>query len=101
MATTMRFISLVLIAIGLMLLGADVVTSLEKGHVVVRSLEQVWTSVGAHSLVAFQAWLEHTLPPPSPGWIESFIANVYSWAPFGVIGVILAFLFGRRSDDEA
>jgi hypothetical protein len=100
MATTMRFISLILIAIGLMLLGADVVTSLEKGHVVVRSLEQVWMSVGSHSLIAFKAWLEHALPPPTPGWIESFIANVYSWASFGVLGVILAFLVGRR-DGEA
>jgi hypothetical protein len=96
----MRFISLVLIAIGLMLLGADVVTSLEKGHVVVRSLGQVWVSVNQHSLDAFKAWLEHTLPPPTPGWIESFIAHVYSWAPFGVLGVILAFLVGRR-DGEA
>jgi hypothetical protein len=100
MATTMRFISLILIAIGLMLLGADVVTSLEKGHIVVRTLEQVWSALDAHSLVAFKAWLEHTLPPPTPGWIESFIANVYSWAPFGVLGVILAFLVGRR-DGEA
>jgi hypothetical protein len=100
MATTMRFISLILIAIGLMLLGADVVTSLEKGHVVVRSLEQVWVSVNQHSLDAFKAWLDHTLPPGFAGGVKSFL-NVYSWATFGVLGVILAFLFGRRSDDEA
>jgi hypothetical protein len=100
MATTMRFISLILIAIGLMLLGADVVTSLEKGHVVVRSLEQVWTAMAPHGLVAFKAWIEHALPPPTPGWIESFL-NVYSWAPFGVLGVILAFLVGRGHEDEA
>ena len=100
MATTMRFISLILIAVGLMLLGADVVSSLEKGHIVVRSLEQVWASLNPHSLAGFKAWLEHALPPPSPGWIESFIANVYSWAPFGVIGVILAFLVGRSSEED-
>lgn len=101
MATTMRFISLILIAIGLMLLGADVVTSLEKGHIVVRSLEQVWSAVSPHGVVAFKAWLEHVLPPPTPGWIESFMANVYSWLPFGVLGVILAFLVGRGHEDEA
>jgi hypothetical protein len=99
MATTMRFISLILIAIGLMLLGADVVTSLEKGHVVVRSLEQVWTSVNQHSLDAFKTWLDHTLSPGFASGVKSFL-NVYSWAPFGVLGVILAFLVGRR-DDEA
>ena len=101
MATTMRFISLILIAIGLMLLGADVVTSLEKGHVVVRTLEQVWLSLSPHSVTAFKAWLEHTLPPPTPGWTESFIANVYSWLLFGVLGVVLAFLVGRGHEDEA
>jgi hypothetical protein len=98
MATAMRFFSLILIAIGLMLLGADVVTSLEKGQIVVRSLDQVWTAIDKSSLVAFEAWLDHTLPPVFAGGFKSFL-NVYSWAPFGVLGVILAFLFGRRDDD--
>jgi hypothetical protein len=33
------------------------------------------------------------------GGVKSFL-NVYSWAPFGVLGVILAFLVGRGHEDE-
>ena len=42
MQAAMRFLSLVLIVLGLMLLGADVIASLEKGgEITVRSLDQV------------------------------------------------------------
>jgi hypothetical protein len=98
MATAMRFISLILIAIGLMLLGADVVSSLEQGRIVVRSLDEVWTAIDKSSLDAFKTWLDHSLSPAFAGGVKSFL-NVYSWAPFGVLGVILAFLFGRHSDE--
>jgi hypothetical protein len=96
----LRFISFVLIVIGLMLLGADVMTSLEKGEVTVRSLAQFWATVDKASLDAFKTWLEHTAPAPLPGWIEGSL-NIYSWAPFGVLGVIMAFLFSRHPSDEA
>ena len=43
MGLALRFVSLALIIIALMLLGADMVTSLEKGgQIAVRSIEQVW-----------------------------------------------------------
>ncbi|HEY1837614.1 MAG: hypothetical protein WBQ17_10710 [Rhizomicrobium sp.] len=100
MATAMRFISLILIAIGLMLLGADVITSLEKGHVTVRSLDQVWSDITAQGLLEFKAWLDHHLSVGLANGVKSFL-NVYSWAPFGVVGVILAFLVGRGHEDEA
>ena len=69
-----------------------------SGHVVVRSLAQFWTTVDAPSLAAFKVWLEHTLPMWLANGAEGFL-NVYSWAPFGVLGVILAFAFGRHSED--
>lgn len=100
MATAIRFISLILIAIGLMLLGADVVTSLEKGHVTVRSLDQVWSDVSPRGLIEFKAWLDHHLSAGFANGVKSAL-NIYSWAPFGVIGVILAFLVGRGHEDEA
>ncbi len=43
MAVFMRLVSLILIVIALMLLGADAVTSLGKGgEITVRSLDTVW-----------------------------------------------------------
>ena len=99
MGMVLRFISLVLIVIALMLLGADVMTSLEKDEVTVRSLAQFWATIDKDSLAAFKTWLEHTLPGFLAGGAEAFL-NVYSWAPFGVLGVILAFTSGRHAAYE-
>jgi hypothetical protein len=98
MSTAVRYVSLFLIVAAFMLLGADIMTSLEKGEITVRSLAQLWTIVDKPSLDAFKVWLEHALPAPFPGWTESFL-NIYGWAPFGVLGVILAFASTRHSDE--
>jgi hypothetical protein len=101
MVVVLRFISLVLIGIGLMLLGADLITSLEKhGPITVRSLEQVWNLTSSTSAAAFNVWMQRTLPSPVPGWIGAVLA-LPAWAPTGVLGVVLAFLFGRKSPEEA
>ena len=100
MQAAMRFLSLILIVLGLMLLGADVIASLEKGgEITVRSLDQVWMMINAPSDLAFRAWLERTIPQPGAHWIET-ILGFWSWAVIGLPGVILAFLFGRRSGEE-
>lgn len=97
----LRFISLILIVLALMLLGADVITSLEKGgQITPRSIEQVWAMISPSGVAGFKAWLEHSLPSPVPGWIEALL-RIWGWAITGVIGVILAFLFGRRVADVA
>lgn len=97
MQVVLRLISLILIVSALMLLGADAVTSLEKGgEITVRSLDQVWGLLDKGGPQAFHGWLEHTLPAPVPSWIATLLA-LPGWAVTGVIGVILAFLFGRRS----
>lgn len=90
-----RIIGLLLVAVALMLLGADVVTTLEKGadlwngDLMVRSLDQV--------LVLLQwdikPWIETTLPEPVTGWLMTFLSWP-SWADIGVLGVLLGFLGG-------
>lgn len=100
MQAAMRFLSLVLIVLGLMLLGADVIASLEKGgEITVRSLDQVWGMINAPSDLAFRAWLENVLPMPGAQWVET-VMGFWSWAVIGLPGVILAFLFGRHSGGE-
>jgi len=99
MFMVLRFISLFLIALALMLLGADIVSSLDKGGVItVRSIETVWSMISKGGVDAFKAWLEHTLPSPLPGGIETLL-TVPAWGLTGVLGVILAFLVGRRPAD--
>src|ERR1700743_3031119 len=99
MLAVLRLLSLVLIVIALMLLGADVLTSLEKGGVItVRSIDQVWTIIDKAGDASFKAWLARTMP----GFIVSAVNTVLAlpgWAVFGVVGPILAFLFGRRVAD--
>jgi len=96
MYVALRFLSLVLIAVGLALLGADLITTLEKGgDITIRSFDHVWNSLSASSLGSFKNWLQTTLPAPFPKWVYSFMA-LPGWAVFGVPGVILAFAFGER-----
>ena len=95
MAVVFRFISLILIVIALMLLGADVVTSLQKSEITVHSIEQVWSLIDTASLAAVKSWVEATLPGPVPGWIYGLL-SMWAFGVVGVLGVILAFLFGRH-----
>jgi hypothetical protein len=100
MGLILRFVSLVLLVIALVLLGADAVTSLARsGQVTVHSIDQVWTNLGAASIANFKTWLAHTLPAPVPGWFYSVLA-LPAWALSGVLGVVLAFLFGRHTPDQ-
>jgi len=100
MATLMRLISLVLIVMALMLLGADAVSSLEKGGVItVRSVGQVWGLFDKTAMESFKAWAQHHLP----GFATQGVYNVLAlpgWSITGVVGVILAFIFGRKLGPE-
>ena len=99
MAVLMRLTSLILIVVALMLLGADAVTSLEKGgELTVRSLDKVWMMVNPASLFTLKSWLhDHAGFIAQP--VYSFLASP-GWGVTGVIGVILAFVFGRRLGPE-
>lgn len=101
MAVVLRFISLILIVVALMLLGADLITSLEHhGPITVRSLEQVWALVSKASVAGFNVWMQRALPSPVPAWIVAVLA-LPAWALTGVLGVVLAFVFGRKPMEEA
>jgi ABC-type nickel/cobalt efflux system permease component RcnA len=99
MAVVMRLISLILIVAALMLLGADAVTSLERGgELTVRSLGTIWGLIHQHSLDEFKSWVQNHLPFMAQG-IYSALA-LPGWAATGVLGVILAFIFGRKLGPE-
>lgn len=99
MAVLMRLVSLLLIVIALMLLGADAVASLERGgELTVRTLGTVWSTLHPASLSQFKDWMQNHAPAMAHG-VYSFLA-LPGWAATGVLGVILAFLFGRRLGPE-
>lgn len=98
MLVILRLISLILVVSGIMLLGADVVTSLEHSKLMVRSLDQVYALFSKDGAVAFHAWCDGHLP----GFLAhgiSFLTSLYAFAVTGVPGIVLAFLFGRRTAD--
>lgn len=95
----LRFLSLALIIFALTLLGADMVASLQKGgQIVVHSIEQLWAFVSPASIAAAKSWVGHALPQPLPDWFYSVLA-LPAWALTGVLGVVIAFLFGRRAPE--
>jgi hypothetical protein len=99
MHTALRLISLTLIALALMLLGADFVTSLEKGgEITVRSVEQVWAMFSADGPAAFRVWAEHHWPPAALHALQA-VLTLPGWAVTGVPGVILNFVSGRTHAD--
>ena len=95
----MRLIALAMIAAALVLLGADALTSLEKGgEITVRSLGLIWSILHPGSLALFKDWAQHSVP---------FLAQtIYSalampgWGLIGVVGVLIAFIFGRKHSAE-
>jgi hypothetical protein len=95
----MRLIALVMITAALLLLGADALTSLEKGgEITVRSLNLIWSLIDSHSLAAFKDWAQNKVPFLAPT-IYSALA-MPAWGLIGVIGVLIAFIFGRRTGPE-
>ncbi|MBV9904164.1 MAG: hypothetical protein JO346_06235 [Alphaproteobacteria bacterium] len=99
MFVILRLISLILVVAALMLLGADIVTSLENGgKITVRSLDMVWGAINKPGVAAFHAWCAAHLPGVLTSGINAAMA-LPGWAATGVPGIILAFLFGRRTAD--
>jgi hypothetical protein len=92
----MRLLSLILVVSALMMMGGDVIASLEKHELAVRSFTQLWQLIDKHSADAFVAWIERDLPAFLAHGIEVTFA-LPAWAVTGVPGVVLAFLFGRRA----
>ena len=97
MLVILRLLSLVLVVAALMMLGGDLTTSLERGgEITVRSFNEVWELFSKTGPLGLKSWADHALPNPLSNWLEVVMALPAGFVT-GVIGVILAFLFGRRS----
>lgn len=93
-----RFIALILIVLGLMLLGADVVSMLESGkEPVLRTLENVWGMFTATGVESFKAWFAGMVPAPVVEGINA-VLSLPAFAVFGVTGVFLAIVFRERDE---
>jgi hypothetical protein len=99
MTILMRLVSLILIVAALVFLGADTVSSLEgRGDLTVRSLNTIWSMLDAQGLNAFKSWVQNMSPAMAQALYSALALP--AWAVTGVLGVILAFVFGRRLGPE-
>jgi hypothetical protein len=95
MQVALRLFSLGLIALALMLLGADAVTSLDKGgEITVRSVEQVWALISPGGVAMFKDWAQHHWPPAAMHAFDT-VLTLPGWGVAGVPGVLLNFVAGR------
>jgi hypothetical protein len=95
----MRLIALIMIVAALILLGADALTSLERGgDITVRSFGAVWAALNPASLTHFKDWVQHYLPFMAQGVYSAL--TIPGWGLIGVVGVLIAFIFGRRTGPE-
>lgn len=83
-----RLLGGLLLVLALMLLGADMVTTLEQGSgLVTRSVDQVLMLLFGGSLAA---WIEATLPGSAAGYVN-FALGLPAWLLLG--GFALLFIF--------
>ena len=99
MTVLMRLIALIMVVTALVLLGADALTSLERGgEITVRSFGTVWAAINSASLERSKDWVQHYLPFMAQGIYSAL--TIPGWGLIGVTGVLIAFIFGRRPGIE-
>ncbi|MEM1103998.1 MAG: hypothetical protein AAGH48_07815 [Pseudomonadota bacterium] len=82
-----RYLSWIVVALALMLLGADVMTSLERGGVEMRSVADILSMVGVDLGGAGKK------APGGAGQALAAVLGVPMWAVLGAIGTLLVLVF--------
>jgi len=93
-----RLIGWLLIIIGLMLIGVEVLASLRAGEWAPQLLGQLWFEFDSNSLNFTQAIIQRYLLPAL--WDPVIVALLLwpAWVTFLVPGVVLSVLFRNRKD---
>ena len=97
MAIALRLIALLLVTVALMLLGADLVTTLETGRFTTRSIATLWTLFDRSEPAAAYVWADRNLPLFLSDWMKAFF-SLWGWAVTGPLGCLLLLVFGKRTD---
>jgi hypothetical protein len=98
MSIALRLIALILVTMALMLLGADLITTLETGKFTTRSLGNLWMLLDKTEPAAFYTWAEHHLPSLLAS-SSKVLLSLWGWAITGPIGCLLLLVLGRRTED--
>ncbi|MCG8493228.1 MAG: hypothetical protein MI743_16525 [Sneathiellales bacterium] len=96
-----RIIAWILIAIGLILAGGELVTSLQAGEWAPQLLGQLWFELDSESLNLTQAIVQRYLLPELWDPVIVTILLWPAWVIFLVPGFILLLIFRKRSNRYA
>jgi|SRR5579871_1517800 len=97
MALLLRLIALILVTLALMLLGADLVTTLETGRFTTRSVATLWTLFDKTQPQALYVWADRNLPDLLSDWLRVLL-SLWGWAVTGPVGCLLLLIFGKRTE---
>jgi hypothetical protein len=98
MRTFFSYFGLFLLGVALMLLGADMVTTLEhQGQITLRSFLDVWAMFDKGAVAAFTAWLAKSLPQWAGAGI-ALVLGIPAWS-IGFIGFFITFFAGHKRDE--
>jgi hypothetical protein len=91
-----RFLGLICLALGFILLVYDGTKSIADQSFYVTSVESIWSNVHQNSLAALQPFVERIGgPTPWRAVIKPYLLDQPMWAALGILGAILI-LLGRR-----
>jgi len=96
-----RIVAWILIAIGLILAGGELVTSLQAGEWAPQLLGQLWFELDSESLNLIQAVTQRYLLPELWDPVIVTILLWPAWVIFLVPGFILLLIFRKRSNRYA
>jgi hypothetical protein len=98
MRTFLSYVGLIFLALGLLMLGGDMMSSLEQGQIGWHSFQSIWSMFDAGSVHAFQAWTSRTLPSFVAGAVQTILG--LPALSLGIFGVIIAFFAGHKHDED-
>ena len=90
-----RFIGVIFLAAGFILLMYDGAKSIADSRIYIYKLGQLWTDVHASSMQAAQAKVQASLPAQVWDPVITTVLEQPSWLVLGVIGIFFI-LIGRR-----
>lgn len=93
----LRLVALLLVSVALMLLGADLVTTLETGRFTTRSVATLWGLFDRSQPAVLYVWADRHLPLFLADWLKA-VLSLWGWAVTGPLGCLLLFIFGRKAE---
>lgn len=96
MSLALRLVALAFVTTALILLGLDLITTLETGRFTTRSISDVWRLFDPGGPERFLAWMAIHISLIRGEWLKAILA-IWAWAVAGPLGCALVLVRDRRA----